>query len=222
MKTIYVSIFCIFFLASCMQEKVNFSCDPVLNEYVSTHQEALAQLSFHELVSSDLEFQQAVFRSYNPAKQRDLWLKKIQYLLDNEKYSADEYAHVKSLLDHLHENYFAKENLKSEASNRSRFKTNWIDVAKNKFGWTNRYISFVVYSLYTNQDQFELGVHALSSGVSVNNTGVSVNKINPTAKICSCSTNSSFCDMACSPNGCQKSTGCGWFWSETCDGNCLW
>jgi hypothetical protein len=205
-----------------MQEKVNFSCDPVLNEYVSTHQEALAQLSFHELVSSDLEFQQAVFRSYNPAKQRDLWLKKIQYLLDNEKYSADEYAHVKSLLDHLHENYFAKENLKSEASNRSRFKTNWIDVAKNKFGWTNRYISFVVYSLYTNQDQFELGVHALSSGVSVNNTGVSVNKINPTAKICSCSTNSSFCDMACSPNGCQKSTGCGWFWSETCDGNCLW
>ena len=214
MKTIYVSIFCIFFLASCMQEKVNFSCDPVLNEYVSTHQEALAQLSFHDLVSSDLEFQQAVFRSYNPVKQRDLWIEKIQYLLDNEKYSADEYAHVKSLLDHLHENYFTKENLKSEASKRSQFKTDWINVAKNKLGWTNRYIAFVVFSLYTSQDQFDIGVQALSSGVSIN-------KINPTAKVCSCSTTTSFCNLGCSPTGCQKTTGCGWFWSETCDGNCV-
>lgn len=109
MKKIYTTVICVVLLASCMQDKTDFSCDPILNEYVASHQETLAKLTLNDLVNSDLVYQQAVFRSFNPAKKREVWLQKFKFLLENEKYSEDEYIHVKSLLDHLRENYECSE-----------------------------------------------------------------------------------------------------------------
>lgn len=213
MKTFYSTIFCALFLASCTLNKADFSCDPVLNEYVSSHQEALAQLTLSDLVTSDLVYQQAVFRSYDPAKKREIWMQKIQFLLTNEKYSEAEFIHVKSLLDHLNENYFTTENLEVEAGKRFQFKTDWINHAKNGLGWTNRYIAFVVYSLYTTQDQFDLELNALNSTPTQD-------KVNPGPGSCSCDTSASFCDTGCRPGNCQPTTGCGWLWSGSCDGVC--
>ncbi len=110
MKTFFTAFLFVLIFTSCRQDEALFSCDPFLNDYVSMHQEELKYISITDLASSDLVFQQAAFRSFDATKKREVWLQKIQSLLETQKYSVDEYAHVKSLLNHLHENYFVKEN----------------------------------------------------------------------------------------------------------------
>lgn len=212
MKVIYASLFCLLFLASCMQYEAEFSCDPVINEYVSDHQAELSQMSLSDLTSSDLPFQQAVFRSYDPAKKREVWLQKIQFLLETQKYTADEYTHIESLRTHLHENYFATENLISQEKERAQFASDWISHAKSRLGWSERTIAFVVYRLYTNESQFDAELNGLNS-IQRQATADSEGS-------CSCNTTSDFCGVYCGSGNCQVSTGCGWMWSETCNGVC--
>lgn len=215
MKTIFIVLFCILFLASCMKDEVEFSCDPVLNEYVTTHQKEIVRLSINDLATSDLQFQQAAFRSYDPVKKREVWLQKIQFLLDNEKYSYAEFAHVNNLLSHLNENYFTQENIESQGNERALFASMWINYAKNSLGWTDRYIAFVVYRLYTNQAQFDLELNALTSVQQQTSA-------NSETGSCTCNTYHDFCldILSCSTGICHISSGCGWFLAETCNGVC--
>ena len=107
MKLILLILVFILLTASCKQQNGYFSCDPILNEYVSSHQTDLEMITFKDLTNSDLTFQQAVFRSFDVAKKREIWLQKIQLLLNTQNYTEAEYAHVASLLNHLQEDYFA-------------------------------------------------------------------------------------------------------------------
>lgn len=214
MQLILILFFFAFFFTSCKQNKAEFSCDPALNEYVSTHQNRLKSISISSLISSDLFFQQAVFRSFDAVKKRDVWLQKIQLLLETQNYSQDEYEHVKSLLDHLHENYFVKENIDSEANERKQFASDWINKAKNSLGWSDRQVAFVVYRLYTDPAQFDAesivaqSKKQATSGESTEN--------------CFCNTSADFCaNSLCHSGNCVLDTGCGWIWSGSCDGLCF-
>jgi len=213
MKTIFTTFLFILILASCLQNEVEFSCDPVLNEYVSTHQEAIARLSINDLATSDLQFQQAAFRSFDPIKKREIWLQKIQFLLENEQYSEVEFSHVKNLLNHISENYFNKDSIDLEADERAHFASDWISFAKNNFGWTDRYIAFVVYSLYTSQVQFDRELIALTSIQQQTSA-------DSETEYCTCNTIHDFCAISCNSGNCRILTGCGWLLSEPCNGLC--
>jgi len=211
-KLILVIILFILFTASCKQNEAVFSCDPVLNEYISTHIGELKLLSLNDLTKSDLAFQQAVFRSYDAAKKREIWLQKIQSLLDTQNYTEAEYAHVASLLNHLHEDYFVKEKIGTEANERKQFASDWISKAKNSLGWSDKQIAFVVYRLYTNPVEFDAEINAIQANV--------LETTDPNGN-CTCNTSSSFCsNLMCTSGSCNITTGCGWLWSETCDGKC--
>ena len=212
MKVILVIAILFLFMVSCKRNEAVFSCDPTLNEYISTHTVGLKSLSLYELTKSDLAFQQAVFRSYDAAKKREVWLQKIQLLLDNQNYTEAEYAHVASLLNHLHENYFEPENIASEALVRRQFAVDWISKAKTNLGWSDKGIAFVIYRLYTNQIQFDSEINASQTDQI---------EIGDPSGNCSCSTASDYCiTNRCNSGSCNITTGCGWLWSETCDGKC--
>lgn len=214
MKTLFkVLVFSIIF-SSCKRDEVVFSCDPILNQYVSTHQAVLKSLSLTDLTNSDLVFQQAAFRSYDATRKREVWIQKIQSLLVTQIYSPDEFAHVNSLLNHLHENYFIKENIESERNERKQFATDWINKAKNSLGWTDQQVAFVVYRLYTTTSQFDTELRFIQSIQQQNS-------IQPTGN-CGCSTSTDFCSGSalCNSGSCSTSTGCGWMWSQACDGTC--
>lgn len=212
MKRIWFVITLILITASCKQNETVFSCDPVLNKYISTHVRQLKSLSLNDLVSSNLAYQQAVFRSYDALKKRETWMQRIQLLLDTQGYTEAEYAHVSSLLSHLDENFFVTERLESEVNERRKFSSDWISTAKNTLGWSDKDVAFVVYRLYTDKAQFDSEIATLRPS--------SATVIDPNGN-CTCSTSSSFCaDLMCVSGGCQLTTGCGWLWSETCDGTC--
>lgn len=200
-------------VTSCKQNEAEFSCDPTLNEYVSTHQKKLKSISLPNLISSDLLFQQAVFRSFDAVKKRDVWLQKIQSLLETQNYSTAEYAHVTSLLDHLHENYFVKENLVAEANERKQFASDWINKAKSSLGWSDKQVAFVVYRLYTDLAQFDAEPIVSQSKKQVTSE--------ESTESCNCNTSSDYCTIiSCASGNCGLTSGCGWLWSESCDGTC--
>lgn len=184
MKLILLILLFILITASCKQQNGYFSCDPILNKYVFPHQTDLELITFKDLTNSDLAFQQAVFRSFDVAKKREIWLQKIQILLDKQNYTEAEYAHVASLLNHLQDEYFAIAINATEANERKQFASDWISKAKITLGWSEKQIAFVVYRLYTNQVQFDAEINAIQVNVK--------ESIDPNG-YCTCNTSSSFC-----------------------------
>ena len=212
MKVILVIILVLLFTVSCKRNESIFSCNPAINQYVSAHTVELKSLSLNDLTKSDLAFQQAVFRSYDAAKKREIWVQRIQLLLDTQNYTEVEYAHVAGLLNHLHENYFEPENIESEAVERKQFAADWISKAKTDLGWSDKDIAFVIYRLYTNKTQFDNEIEATLTN--------SIEIIDPNGN-CTCSTTSDYClNSYCNNGSCNLTTGCGSFWSQTCDGKC--
>jgi len=214
MKPICTIIFCVFAFSSCMNDQMEFSCDPVLNEYISTHREEYILYTVNDLAVTEPIVQQAIFRSFTPEKKRDIWLQKIHFLLETEPYKDAEYVHVEKLLNHLHENFFRKENLELEASQRSLFASEWINFAKSSLGWSDRYVAFVVFRIYINQAQFD---NEMSMLKTIKQKAIADSEAVP----CDCHTSADFCMGSICKNGeCQITTGCGWIWSQHCDGKC--
>ena len=131
-----------------------------------------------------MAFQQAVFRSYDIAKKRKNWLQKIQLLLDKQNYTGAEYIHVASLLNHLHEDYFATVIYATEANERKQFASDWISKAKITLGWSEKQIAFVIYKLYTNPAQFDIEINTIQAKVQEES-------IDPNGD-CTCNTSLSF------------------------------
>lgn len=207
-------IFFVLIVTSCMQDEAQFSCDPVINAYVAAHQDELSIISVSELASSDIIFQQAVFRSFGAAKKREVWLQKIQILIDSKYYSGAECLHLIKLREHISADYFTAENIESLKAERQAFSTEWILFAKQNLFWTDTDISFIVYTLFITKAQFESELEFINSvqAKSPNITGDPVT--------CNCNLDSSFCVHNCTSSSCIITTGCGWFWTGSCNGIC--
>lgn len=211
--------FCFLFLLaallfSCQKFELEFSCDPVINAFVSENREMLSQITINELTSYEIKLQKAVFNSWDYRKKRSAWIDKLQFILSNENLTKAETNHIQNLINHIEENYFLDETIQFNAENRTQFATHWITYATEDLGWPKPYIAFIVYCLYTNYSQFEAEISKLNSlktAVVTNSEGS-----------CDCNVSADFCGTAdCLTGSCSSnSSNCGWLWSMPCDGNC--
>lgn len=215
MKKELVIVFSIVFLLSCQKSEFEFSCDPVINEFVIEHMEEFSKLSVQELLAYELHLQKAIFNSWDYQKKRSAWIDKFHYVLIHMPLTEPENAHIQRLIAHINEDYFLKENIVRNPETRSLFAAEWINYSINDLGWSNQFIAFMVYRLYTDQAQFIPELSMLRS------IGTTI-KTDSEAGNCSCNVSVDFCDdSSCTSGGCTTvSTGCGWLWSMSCDGNC--
>lgn len=211
--------FCFIFLLaallfSCQKSELEFSCDPVINAFVSENREELSQITVNELTSYEPELQRAVFNSWDYRKKRSAWIDKLRLILTNENLTKAETGHIQTLINHIEEDYFLDENIQHNIVARSQFAARWISYAAKNLGWSRQYIAFMVYRLYTNQSQFEAEFSELKSL----NTAVVTNSEGS----CDCNVSADFCGTAdCRSLGCSaNSSNCGWIWSMPCDGVC--
>jgi hypothetical protein len=213
MKKELVIVFIVVFLFSCQKSEFEFSCDPVINEFVIEHREELSAITVHELASNNLQLQKAIFNSWDYQKKRCAWIDKFQYVLIRIPFTESEKAHIQELIAHIDEDYFLKENIDKNLEIRSRFAAEWINYSINKLGWSDQFIAFMVYRLYTDQSQLNSELSMLRSIVTKIKTDSEGD--------CNCNVSVDFCGLSiCRSGGCTTSTGCGWLWSMTCDGNC--
>ena len=212
-KFCFIFLFAVL-LFSCQKSEFEFSCDPVIDAFVSENREELSQITVEELVSYEPELQKAVFNSWDYRKKRNAWIDKFSTVLANEEFSGIEATHIRKLIDHIGTDYFLDGNIHQKTESRSQFAADWIEYASGELGWPERFIAFLVYRLYTNQSQFEAELSALKSL----NTAVATNSEGS----CDCNVSADFCGhIRCTSGACStNSSNCGWLWSMPCDGNC--
>jgi hypothetical protein len=214
MKKIIWIVLISIFIYSCQQSELQFSCDPAINEFVVDNQSALSQISIFELVTYELPLQRAIFTSWDAEKKRNVWIDKLNHLILNESFNKDEVDHIQKLINHIDVDYFLNEKTDKELELRLFFIREWLDYATNQLGWSDLYISFVVYRLYTEQSQMEdeLSIlESLGTAITTDSEG------------CNCNMENNFCSgfVDCISSGCTVTTkGCGWLLSESCDGSC--
>jgi hypothetical protein len=202
------------FTFSCRKANLEYSCNPVINEFVVKNRSVLSEVSINELAAYDIQFQRAVFNSWNYQKKRDAWIEKLNYVLIHIPFKEPEIAHIHKLITHISENYFLKENIEKNLEIRARFAAEWIDYSVNELGWPDHFIAFLVYRLYTGQAQFtaELSMLRLISRTPVADSEPGE---------CDCNVSVDFChESICTSTGCTITTGCGWLWTMPCNGQC--
>ena len=213
MKKELAVVFTIVFLLSCKKSEFEYSCSPVINEFVIEHLEELSGITIYELASYDLQLQKAIFNSWDYQKKRNAWIEKLNYVLIHIPFTESENAHIQTLIGHINNDYFLKENIEKKLEIRSRFASEWINYSINELGWSNQFIAFIVYRLYSDQAQFNSELSMLRSiGTKIKTDSEGD---------CDCNVSVDFCGLSiCSSTGCKILTGCGWLWSMPCDGNC--
>lgn len=199
---------------SCKKSSLEFSCDPVINEFVIENREELAKINTQELISYEPPLQRAIFNSWDRQKKRKVWIDKLQFVLRQIQLTTVERLHIEKLVYHIGLDYFKLENDQEKNEYRSKFAADWISYATKQLKWSKQFIAFVVYRLYTDQSQFSSELSHLEPVGSRTNT-------NSETSDCGCNASADFCgEIACGVGGCKISSGCGWLWSMTCDGNC--
>jgi hypothetical protein len=216
MKNIFISLVLLVLISACRENILEYSCDPVLNEIVTTHKQEYLKYAVVDIVAQSPDVQRAIFRTYDPAKKREIWLEKFNYLLKYGNYSDAEYAHVLKMKDFMHEHFFEQAYITAEAGLRKEFVSAWISYAKDKLGWSDRYIAFVIYRLYIKPEQFDAEKNALQT---LQQQAVADGE----SFSCNCNGSEDYCGVGTLCNGdtgCTATGGCGTWWSQQCNGNC--
>jgi hypothetical protein len=214
MKKNLVFLLLIFFSFSCQKSKLEYSCNPVINEFVVKNRSELSGITINELVTYDIQLQRAVFNSWNYQKKRAAWIEKLTYVLNLAQFNESEVVHIQKLITHITEDYFLEENIEKTRETRARFAARWIDYSINELGWPDQFIGFLVYRLYTGQAQFS---DELSMLRSIGRSAVAYSEPGE----CDCNISADFCyDSICTSTGCRITTGCGWLWTMPCNGQC--
>jgi hypothetical protein len=214
MKKIFSIVLLSLLLFSCQQTEFEYSCDPVINKFILENKAEFSQISVTELATYEVALQKAVFLSWEPEKKRNAWLDKLNYILCSIPLSQAESAHIQKLINHLEVGYFLDENINNCDITRAKFASEWLNYASKDLGWSEHFIAFMVYRLYINQSQFDAELSALKAitiGTSTDSESGS----------CNCNTSTDYCsESACHSSGCSIGSGCGWLWSESCNGSC--
>ena len=213
MKSFSLFLLAIVVLSSCQQMEPEFSCDPVIDNFVREKKAELASLSLDQFLCYDFALQKAIFNSWDAWKKRDVWIEKLERVVEKGSFTPGEVEHIQQLIEHIHSDFFVLEKLENEKEVRTQFAKQWIVEAIKNFGWTDKYIAFIVYRLYTDEYQFEHELSELESLVKSVSTNTE----------CNCSQSADFCGFTggCISSNCISATGCGWLWSSNCDGTCF-
>lgn len=199
---------------SCEKNNPEFSCDPGINEYVKNNKKALSAIPLDEFNSYNINLQRAVFNSWDHVKKRDAWLEKFSIIKENEPFSPAEINHINKIEKHISPNYFHMDTLENTVAERSNFAENWMGYAGNELHWSDEYIAFIVFRLYTSPEQI---YQELSEINQLNKTITAGTEIND----CNCNTTIDLCTIGyCNSGNCNVGEGCGWLMSRVCDGTC--
>ncbi|MFW5831851.1 MAG: bacteriocin fulvocin C-related protein [Prolixibacteraceae bacterium] len=214
MKKLILPFLLVIFLYSCQQTELQFSCDPVIDAYVTENSEELAQLTIYETTVYELPLQRAIFASWSAEKKRSAWLEKLRYVLENESLTKAEVNHVQALIEHIVPGYFEETIILHEWETRLAFAEEWINYASTGLGWTESYIGFMVYRLYTSPSQLEAEAFGLNDLDGYTATNIEYG--------CACNTSDDYCQYAnCQSSGCSSSgIGCGFLGMASCNGSC--
>lgn len=207
-----------------------YSCDPVINQWTKSNLQSIKTMTRSNWVAvGDISRQRAIYNAFTPEQRVNLWKGKIQETLELN-WSADESAHLETLLTFVNENPNFFENneevTEQNQDNYDLFFYNWKEHAKTTLGWDDKLIYNIVYTPEKIADKegnlapvpsAAINVMSYTEGGSGSGSGGTL--------ICDCLTtddNTYRCPNYCSTaRSCRATAGCGYMWQHKCNGVCL-
>lgn len=214
MKKFFFSLLISSILFSCQQSEFEYSCDPEINRIVAENKSGFSQISLSELLIYDVALQKAIFRSWDAEKKRAVWIDKLNQIQNTGQFTILESNHIQKLIDHIDVSYFEENKSQDDLYSKNKFADEWINYASNELGWSEEFLALICYRLYISQNQFD-------AELNITQFDIEQDVVNPTPENCNCNTSADFCSYSnCTQNGCTTTTGCGWLWSDPCNGSC--
>jgi len=210
MKKIFIIIIFASLLFSCTKEDFKYSCDPEVDKYVSENIDVLKSVSLNELSTYNNQLQKAVYRTFSMEKRYQVWLDKLNVLVDDDSFSLEEKQHITNLIDQLSLELFDTPDTTVYITFIS-FYDKWKLEANLKYGWDKSMIIFVTSSLSLYYSDFVTNFIITSTA-----------ELEASASDdCYCSRTAEDCPVICGGGGCSLVSGCGIFWLQDCDGVCI-
>ena len=184
-----------------------YSSNETINNYVIATKESNQNISRADLAKLPAAFRKPVFSSLSNENKLRIFTEKINLLLATENLNQDEKNHLQSVLRFCKPEFYSG----AYGNEVNSFAEQWINSAKNNFGWDKSKIGSYIGTILSPYEQ------------KINNVGSSNPfYINDGNLPCECSKGvGDFCDNShCGGTLCEPSGHCGWFWMQVCDGRC--
>ena len=213
-KLFFILVLTTIVLTSCSQEEdVLYSCNEEINEWVIENKEIINQMNRDDLLKMDPAQMRATYRAFSQKQKIEYWEASIEetLLLD---WSDAEVLHIRKVKEFIksHTNFFRGEPLEeAELDELEIFFYQWLEYAKENFGWTNK-----------------IGIAIAGTGYSLKNKAgdinISTTSFGSSTSSCDCNDGvvSDFClGGICTKVKCLDTyNGCGWLQLQKCNGMC--
>lgn len=216
-------------MTSCSVDET-YSCDPIVDDWVKANYAQLQDITRGEFLSlPNVDIQRATFRAVSQQKRIELWLHKIDELLDLPWTTAEkEHLDLLKVLVEANSSWFQdREDLSSKEiqyidDNLELTMYAWADYAKNEFGWTNRMVNAMVCSFdrVPDLESLQYNLEETRSNITID-PGDEPPIVNYN---CDCNQNRDECrsNTTCKESNCvgDNGLGCGYLGAQKCDGEC--
>lgn len=185
---------------SCDKKANNYACDDGLEEFATMNVQAFANITRTQLCQFRPDSARAIYNTLSAQKKSEIWQEKMDSVLVAGNLSQAEINLINSVKNQLSANFFQNTNDTNMVKN---FGDNIYQQA-SALNWTEVRMAEAFTMPFT---VFEMMPHNQAESGGVN---------------CECRTRTpTTCWNGCQyePN-CIKVRGCGWFWSQECNGLC--
>ncbi len=207
-------------MISCNQE-VNsvYSCDKMVNEWAKSNLEEIQTMSRTDWNLLDEEKKRAAYRVFSFQQRICLWEEKFNEIR-NMNWSEEELKHIEKAYSFLmsHLSFLSDKELSDEESDElHRFCYLWIKEGMEKIGWTEEIPLSIIATCNSLQNK--------EGEIIIRTPLPFVDEPSETPN-CNCHANNLFFHMCGANSSCDDtdcdgaSNGCGFFWTESCNGRC--
>lgn len=222
----------ILFLASCSQEEMFYSCNPIVNEWAEENLDEISKMERKNwLTTKDVQYRMAIYVAFSPEQKFSFWEGKLNEVL-KLNWSQNEHEHIVSLLEYVKAN---KEIFNPEGFDEDSFDKFiylWIEKSKEEFAWN----SSIIYAIIASGEK----MIDTKGTLEVYEDGNIVQRIKTRTEShtpdCDCNINDDWCmnrvsnppspgyptmTADCKNATCKVVSGCGTFFRKKCDGKCV-
>lgn len=222
---VYLSfIFMLQLCSSCSKEY--YSCDQEVNNWVCNNLDNISKMTRKDwLEVSDVTYQRGIYNAFLVDQKINLWVGKIEELL-GLNWSSAEKEHLIKLQVAIKENvnWFLVNCIEEEQDKKDMFMYQWIDYATNKLNWQKE----LIYSIAFTPEMVTDSKTLLSSRTESVSSIKTRSEGGGWKQDCNCHNPESAQYIICGKTGddcfignCTETLwGCGWLWSEGCNGLC--
>lgn len=209
-------------VSSCSKnDDVTYSCNKEVNKWVKDNFTEIQQMNVEQFVSmNSLDMQRGVYNAFTAKQRQNIWFNKFDAIV-KLNWTEKEKNHIESLIEIVKSNPYWFDSAEATSEMRDEMEIwvyKWKEYAKEELGWGIE----TIYAIAGTPNS----VYRKTNRLIVQEFKPILTKSN-SENDCYCHAgswmdNADFCTLVdCYISDCSPAdSGCGWLWSQSCNGEC--